>query len=134
MSNNFGEDCSLENCENADISGDEEGGNDGVVDFKDFVWLANRFGNTGCFGNNILSHEIFVDLTELSGIAREEMVWDLPELDGFVYRGGITEFIRGITEINLRYVSPIDNKQHSEFSLDSWFFFSSGSIFLWVGL
>lgn len=52
-------------------------------------------------------------------IIKEYMVWDLPELSGFIY-GGLWERVgEGYPNdcIDLRYRSPQDNDQHSEFYL-----------------
>jgi len=50
-------------------------------------------------------------------IVREKMVWNLPELSGFTYRGRADEFDL-YTQIDLRYISTKDNDQHSEFMLN----------------
>ncbi|MEK6913270.1 MAG: hypothetical protein AABW47_01200 [Nanoarchaeota archaeon] len=45
---------------------------------------------------------------------QNKMIMNLPELAGYTY-GGMWE---PYTNIDLRYMSPVDNQQHSEFSLD----------------
>lgn len=57
---------------------------------------------------------------------RDKMVMDLPELSGFIFSGvwgnpnpsNPIDYI----PIDLRYISPIDNDQHSEFALDIYNF------------
>jgi len=51
------------------------------------------------------------DLPE-NQIIKDKMIWDLPELCEFIYRGDWQP-----TAIDLRYISPVDNDQHSEYFL-----------------
>ena len=51
-------------------------------------------------------------------LIREKMVWDLPELCGFTFGGGVEELSPSHTHADIRYLSPEDNDQHSEFALD----------------
>ena len=50
-------------------------------------------------------------------LTRKKMIWDLPELDRFIFGGGV-EQLDTYTHIDIRYISPKDNDQHSEFALD----------------
>ena len=50
-------------------------------------------------------------------IVREKMVWDLPELCEFSFGGSAQQFY-DYTQLDVRYISPEDNDQHSEFGLD----------------
>jgi len=50
-------------------------------------------------------------------IIKEYMIWDLPELSGFIY-GGEWGQLSDYLYISLRYRSPEDNDQHSEFGLN----------------
>ncbi|MBU2100569.1 hypothetical protein KKG83_04315 [Candidatus Micrarchaeota archaeon] len=48
---------------------------------------------------------------------REKMIWDLPELYEYAF-GGEWHEEQDYTHIDLRYISPEDNDQHSEFAID----------------
>ncbi|MAG07569.1 hypothetical protein CMI46_02030, partial [Candidatus Pacearchaeota archaeon] len=49
-------------------------------------------------------------------IFKEYMVWDLPELKDFIL-GGVNENFEVDKRVSIRYRSPQDNDQHSEFGL-----------------
>jgi len=92
-------------------------------------FYTNRLKEYYCFDNR-LTEEIFqCDASCVGGrciniiedqFVKDNMIWDLPELYGFIYRGE-WHFQQGtlpFTHIDLRYISPMDNDQHSEFALN----------------